>query len=218
MAAPFLGAVLAGAFLLVIAAGAAWDVIVLVGLTIDLVRRQRGLRPIRIGVEYGVGDDSWFDTAPGPEPYRSFDHRRLLARGDPAATARQVGGALATRLGVVAAVIVPIVAAGGPNGSECHYFPVRAARTACNTIRQATMQWMAVRPGERCPTVEDLKANRDLDTGFGQRDPWGGSYEIRCVDLEIRCTSPGPDGKRGTGDDIVVPANEADATVPTTQE
>jgi general secretion pathway protein G len=80
-----------------------------------------------------------------------------------------------------------------------------AAKTACNTVRQATMQWMAVHPGLDCPTVEQLKLEKDLDTGFSARDPWGGGYKVACDADEITCTSPGPDKKEGTDDDIHVP-------------
>jgi general secretion pathway protein G len=77
-----------------------------------------------------------------------------------------------------------------------------AAATACDTIRQATIQWKAVHPTEDCPTVEQLKTDRDLDTGFSLKDPWGSAYKLNCDSDEITCTSPGPDRKEGTEDDI----------------
>jgi hypothetical protein len=213
VAAPFLTGFLVGASLLVIASVSAWDLTVLVSLAIDSVRRRRGQRPIRVGIDYGAGEDTWFETAAGPEPYRSCGERRLLARGDPMAAARQVGSVLATRLGVGTA-LVAVVASAVPVRPGCIRYTRGAARTACNTIRQATMQWRAVNPLGRCPTVEDLKADRDLDTGFALRDPWGGRYEIRCGDDEIICSSPGPDRQRGTEDDIVIPLSEVDGSVP----
>src|SRR6185312_12271879 len=76
-----------------------------------------------------------------------------------------------------------------------------AAKTACNTIRSATMQWKAVNPGADCPTVEQLKTERDLDTGFNLKDPWGNPYKVACDTDEITCTSAGPDKKEGTDDD-----------------
>ena len=80
-----------------------------------------------------------------------------------------------------------------------------AAKTACNTVRQATMQWNAVHPGADCPTVDQLRKEKDLDTGFNVKDPWGSYYKVNCDNDEITCTSPGPDKKEGTEDDIVVP-------------
>jgi general secretion pathway protein G len=82
---------------------------------------------------------------------------------------------------------------------------VGAAKTACSTIRQATMQWKAVNPASDCATVDQLKAEKDLDTGFSLKDPWGGLYKVSCDADEITCTSPGPDRKEGTEDDIHVP-------------
>jgi general secretion pathway protein G len=82
---------------------------------------------------------------------------------------------------------------------------IGAARTACNTVRQATQMWKAVHPGEDCPTVEQLKSDRSLDTGFSLKDPWGSAYKLNCDSDEITCTSAGPDHKEGTEDDIRVP-------------
>jgi general secretion pathway protein G len=80
-----------------------------------------------------------------------------------------------------------------------------AAKTACSTVRQATMQWKAVNPGSDCPTVQQLKTERDLDTGFNLKDPWGNPYQLACDSDEITCSSAGPDKKEGTEDDIRVP-------------
>jgi general secretion pathway protein G len=80
-----------------------------------------------------------------------------------------------------------------------------AAKTACSTVRSATMQWKAVNPGADCPTVAQLKTERDLDTGFSLKDPWGNFYQLACDTDEITCTSAGPDKKEGTDDDIHVP-------------
>ncbi|MGD0674261.1 MAG: prepilin-type N-terminal cleavage/methylation domain-containing protein [Polyangiaceae bacterium] len=82
---------------------------------------------------------------------------------------------------------------------------VQAARTACSTARQATMTWKAVHPSEDCPTVEQLKVEKDLDTGFNIKDPWGNPYKLSCDTDEITCTSAGPDRKEGTDDDIRFP-------------
>jgi general secretion pathway protein G len=82
---------------------------------------------------------------------------------------------------------------------------VSAGKTACSTARQATMQWKAVHPSEDCPTVDQLKTEKDLDTGFNLKDPWGSPYKLSCDADEITCTSAGPDRKEGTDDDIRVP-------------
>ena len=85
---------------------------------------------------------------------------------------------------------------------------IGAAQTACNTVRSATIQWKAVHPGDDCPTVEQLKKEKFLDTGFNLKDPWNTSYKLACDADEITCTSAGPDRKEGTEDDIHVPQVE----------
>jgi general secretion pathway protein G len=85
---------------------------------------------------------------------------------------------------------------------------IGAASTACNTVRQATMQWKAVHSDQDCPTVDQLKQEKDLDTGFSVKDPWGMPYKLSCDTDEITCTSNGPDKKEGTDDDIRVPKTD----------
>ena len=89
---------------------------------------------------------------------------------------------------------------------------VSAAKTACSTARQATMQWKAVHPEEDCPTVDQLKTEKDLDTGFNLKDPWGSPYKLSCESDEITCFSAGPDRKEGTDDDIHVPQPDTATT------
>jgi general secretion pathway protein G len=86
---------------------------------------------------------------------------------------------------------------------------IGAAKTACNTVRDATIQWRAIHPGEDCPTVDQLKKEKILDTGFNVKDPWNSTYKLSCDADEITCTSPGPDRKEGTEDDILVPQPES---------
>jgi prepilin-type N-terminal cleavage/methylation domain-containing protein len=79
---------------------------------------------------------------------------------------------------------------------------IGTARTACDNVRSAVVQWKAVHPSEDCPTVEQLKSEKILDTGFSLKDPWGTAYKIACDQDEITCTSAGPDRKEGTDDDV----------------
>jgi hypothetical protein len=203
---------LAGVCLLVFAGCAAWDLVVLGGLAIDALRRRRGQRPIRVGVDYGAGGDTWFETTAGPEPYRSCDQRRLVAHGEPGAAARRIGRALAIRLAVVlGGMTVATLAVEACHPVDCCH--ICHVKTACNTVRQAAMSWKSLHPEDECPTPFELKAEGALDTGFSLRDPWGGYYDLRCDGAEITCSSPGPDRKRGTDDDVVVPQGER-ATTP----
>jgi general secretion pathway protein G len=89
---------------------------------------------------------------------------------------------------------------------------LKLSKTACNTIRDATIQWKAVHSGEDCPTIDDLKKEKILDTGFSVKDPWGSTFKLACDPDEITCSSPGPDRKDGTDDDIHVPQVETPGT------
>ncbi len=82
---------------------------------------------------------------------------------------------------------------------------LKLAKTACNTIRDATIQWKAVHSGEDCPTIDQLKQEKILDTGFSVKDPWGVTFKMACDSDEITCSSAGPDRKEGTEDDLHVP-------------
>jgi general secretion pathway protein G len=89
---------------------------------------------------------------------------------------------------------------------------IGVAQTACNSIRNAAIQWKAIHPGEDCPLVDQLKKEKILDTGFNLKDPWNTSYKLGCDVDEITCTSAGPDRKEGTEDDIHVPQAETPAS------
>ena len=82
---------------------------------------------------------------------------------------------------------------------------IGTAKTACNTVRSATMIWKQAHPGEDCPTVDQLRQEKDLDTRLRPKDPWGNTFKLTCDTDEITCTSAGPDRKEGTEDDIIVP-------------
>ena len=104
-----------------------------------------------------------------------------------------------TLIGVLTAAISVGVMAAKKNAD------LKLAKTACNTIRDATIQWKAIHPGEDCPTVEQLKQEKIVDTGFSLKDPWGSQFKVACDSDEITCTSSGPDRKDSTEDDIHVP-------------
>src|SRR5262249_22981772 len=130
-----------------------------------------------------------------PVPYSSLSMRRARARG---LTLVEMMVVIAL-IGVLTAAIAIGVLQAQKRAS------IGAAQTACNKIRSATIQWKAVHAGEDCPTVDGLKKEKFLDTGFNVKDPWNSSYKLACDADEITCTSAGPDRKDGTEDDIHVP-------------
>jgi general secretion pathway protein G len=89
---------------------------------------------------------------------------------------------------------------------------LKLAKTACNTIRDSAITWKAVHSGEDCPTIDQLKQEKILDTGFSVKDPWGSPFKLGCDPDEINCSSAGPDRKDGTEDDIHVPQIDTPGT------
>ena len=83
---------------------------------------------------------------------------------------------------------------------------IKAAGLACNTLRESTTLYMANVAGAECPTVDDLKSGKYVDTTFNTKDPWGQTFKISCDADDITVSSAGPDKKFGTEDDISVPA------------
>lgn len=80
---------------------------------------------------------------------------------------------------------------------------VKQATIDARAIRGVATQYVALKSGGDCPTVEQLIAERELDAEGGQ-DPWGQDYQIDCSGDDIVVSSPGPDKQPGTEDDIVV--------------
>jgi general secretion pathway protein G len=79
------------------------------------------------------------------------------------------------------------------------------ALNSAREIRNAVVRWRATRGGDECPTVAQLRADKEIDTASKIDDPWGSQFKIACADDEITVTSPGRDKKEGTADDLSVP-------------
>ncbi|HWO22416.1 MAG TPA: protein kinase [Kofleriaceae bacterium] len=74
--------------------------------------------------------------------------------------------------------------------------PVQA-KTDIRALLATFSTWAAAHAGAPCPTVADLA---------GRSDPWGHSYQLTCTDQPadqiVGVVSMGPDGIRGTDDDL----------------
>jgi hypothetical protein len=102
---------------------------------------------------------------------------------------------------IVAAVLLPLLL------FSVVMFELQNSATTRKRIEMAKAQTAAMlaaaittpRPGYGgCPSATDLGT-----FVRGQTDPWGEPYDIRCISGTITVTSPGPDRKLGTSDDIV---------------
>ncbi len=79
------------------------------------------------------------------------------------------------------------------------------AKIDLRTIHPVAEKWRIDHVGEECPTVERLRAERELSTAAKLSDPWDSPYKIFCGDDEVIVSSFGPDRKEGTQDDIRIP-------------
>jgi len=82
---------------------------------------------------------------------------------------------------------------------------VNTSEGAARVIRQAASQWQATNNETSCPTMSQLVQDKLLDPGQNTADPWGQPFSITCGDEDVMVVSGGPDKKKGTKDDIVIP-------------
>jgi general secretion pathway protein G len=82
---------------------------------------------------------------------------------------------------------------------------ITSAETGARTIRTAIQSWQASNNEVSCPTVSQLVQEKFLDPGANTNDPWGQSYAMNCTDDEVIVISSGPDKKKGSKDDVMVP-------------
>ena len=82
---------------------------------------------------------------------------------------------------------------------------INTAEGAARVIRQAAQQWQATNNETGCPTMSQLVQDKLLDPGQNTADPWGQAFALTCSDEDVSVISGGPDKKKGTKDDIVIP-------------
>lgn len=78
------------------------------------------------------------------------------------------------------------------------------AKIDARTIHPVAEKYRVDHPGV-CPTVEQLRAEKELSAASKITDPWDTPYKIICGDEDIVVMSAGPDKKEGTPDDIRIP-------------
>jgi general secretion pathway protein G len=78
------------------------------------------------------------------------------------------------------------------------------AKIDARTIHPVAEKYKVDHPGV-CPTVEQLRAEKELSAASKVTDPWDSPYKIVCGDDDIMVLSFGPDKKENTNDDIRIP-------------
>src|SRR5258708_2412638 len=82
------------------------------------------------------------------------------------------------------------------------------AKIFCQQLRTTAIAYKAKNPEVDCPTPDQLKAEKELDSTSNLKDPWGQPYQIKCEIDEVYAFSAGPDKQIGTEDDIRIPPPE----------
>jgi general secretion pathway protein G len=82
---------------------------------------------------------------------------------------------------------------------------IKNAETGARVVRTAVQQWQAANNETSCPTISQLVQEKQLDPGQSTKDSWNQDFTLNCTDDEVIVSSNGPDKKKGTKDDIVVP-------------
>jgi len=121
--------------------------------------------------------------------------RRLLSRG---VTLIEVLIVVAILSMISAGVVVAVL----PKMKEA---AVKTTDQNAREIRKAASQWRGMKGGSDCPTLSQLVQDKEIDSASKTEDAWNSPYKITCTEDEVIVSSPGPDKKDGTADDIVVP-------------
>lgn len=105
-------------------------------------------------------------------------------------------------LGALALVVVTVL---GPwVGRGCSIPRRDLTRSSAKSLHAVVESWRANHP-DACPTFDRLLAEKELAASSVGVDAWGSPWIIECRGDETIVTSVGPDRRRGTGDDVVVP-------------
>ncbi len=118
-----------------------------------------------------------------------------------------------TLIEVMIVVVILGLIAGGvavavfPKFTEAQ---IKTTRTSAMELRRATETWRATHASDQCPTLEQLKQDKAVDSASKLTDAWDDPFKIVCQDDETVVISFGHDKKEGTPDDIVVPEQTSD--------
>lgn len=141
---------------------------------------------------------------------RAQSWRTLLLRLAP--RRRRRGVTLVEVLIVVA--IIAMVAGGVAVFALPRYkdAQIKNAETGARIVRTAVQQWQSANNETSCPTISQLVQEKQLDPGQSTKDSWNQDFTLTCTDDEVIISSNGPDKKKGTKDDIVVPKGAGTAS------
>ena len=173
----------------------AWPALVVLGLTLVLVEGHRYFDLfVRLGVVLAVGACGAI----------ALVYAVLATMANAPTKVRMLACAANVSVVVLALLVVPgyrSLLAGGQT---------LIAETQCKTLHDKAMMWKRIK-GKPPSSIEEMVA--PLKDGDDENfldsvpdDPWGHPYVLNREGTKIRVYSWGEDGKEGTDDDIVYPA------------
>ncbi len=79
---------------------------------------------------------------------------------------------------------------------------IKQTGTDAQSVRAASVLYLAENAGGECPTTEALVSGDYLDKSKSTTDAWGNEFQIECDGDNVAVLSAGPDGQFGSEDDI----------------
>ncbi len=138
---------------------------------------------------------------------------RFVRRGLTRRHVRALRGVAHTRgVTLIEVMIVVVILGLIAGGVAVAVFPkyneaqVKTTTTSAMELRRATEMWRGSHASDQCPTLEQLKQDKAVDSASKLTDAWNSPFKITCQDDETTVISYGHDKKEGTPDDIIVPA------------
>lgn len=82
---------------------------------------------------------------------------------------------------------------------------IKTTENNAREIRSAVQRWRGLRGGTDCPTISQLVQDKEIDSASKTEDAWNSPFKIACSEDDVIVSSPGPDKKDNSADDIMVP-------------
>jgi type II secretory pathway pseudopilin PulG len=113
---------------------------------------------------------------------------------------------------MIVVVIMSMVAAAMGIGvmSAKKTADIKLAQTTLRTVRNVAETYQITRTSSECPSMQQLVDSKLMSAGASTDDPWGKPYELSCETGEVNVRSSGPDGERGTEDDLALLKEQPD--------
>jgi general secretion pathway protein G len=112
---------------------------------------------------------------------------------------------------LIVVAILSLIAAGVTVGvlPKFRESQIKTTETNARSVRAAVEMFRGMEGTGTCPTIQQLVSAKAIDQASKLDDAWGSPYKIACNEDSVTVSSPGPDKKDNTQDDIVIPKPDA---------